>query len=161
MTFIQPTVFVLYFQPPIQLLSLCHLCSPSLYQTSEVWILLLSLVVKPFGQLSKLQPFSIQLRIWQHQLYPASLREISCRDLVTHNWSAWQPLVLSSFFTVNSLFIHFTTQPEKTVKIRNICIQKSVLCKLSSSFVIADVLQVAIRQMGYNAAFSLPETQLP
>ena len=80
------------------------LYSPSLYQTSEAWILLLSLVVKSLGQMSKLQPFSIQLHIWQHQLYPASLRQISSRDLVTHNWSAWQPLVPSSFFTVNSVY---------------------------------------------------------
>lgn len=122
-----------------------HLCSPSLYQTSEAWIPLLSLVVKPLGQMSKLQPFSIQLRIWQHQLYPTSLREISSPDLVTHIWSAWQPLVLSSFLTVNSLFIHFTTQTEKMVKIRNVCIQKAVRCKPPSSFVTAGVLQVAIR----------------
>lgn len=122
-----------------------HLSSPSLYQTSEAWILLPSLVVKPLGQMSKLQPFSIQLCIWQHQLSPACLREISSRDLVIHNRWAWQPLVLSSLFTVNSLLIPFTTQPKKMLKLRNVCIQKSVLCKLSASFVIAGVLQVTIR----------------
>lgn len=141
--FIQPTVSVLSSQLSIQQWSLQP---PSLYQTSQIWTLLLSLVANLLMQVSKLQPFPIQVCIWQDQLHNSiSKKKNPSRDLMTHSWSARQPHALSSYFIVNALFIHFNIQPDKWSKLEVCKKKKPVLRKLSSSSVDVSICCVAIR----------------